>query len=128
MTTEADTLLEEYKTLRAEVIERVKTAFSHLAYFGAVVAFAFKSPEGSLVSPTAVFWLAFSGAAILLYISVINWFWVGRIASHLQVIEEKLEALTGKKTLTWERKAETLSRWVLLPPRKYAKDKVRPLD
>ena len=122
MTSEADILLDEYKTLRAEVIERVKTAFSHLAYFGAVVAFAFKGTEGSLVSQSTVFWLAFSGAAILLYISVINWFWVGRIANHLQVIEGRLESLTGQKTLTWERKAEKMSRWVLLPPRKYPKD------
>ena len=122
MTSEADILLDEYKTLRAEVIERVKTAFSHLAYFGAVVAFAFKGTEGSLVSQSTVFWLAFSGAAILLYISVINWFWVGRIANHLQVIEGRLESLNGQKTLTWERKAEKMSRWVLLPPRKYPKD------
>ena len=122
MTSETDILLEEYKSLRTEVVDRVKTAFSHLAYFGAVIAFAFKVPEGNQISPIAVFWLAFAGAAILLYISVINWFWVGRIASHLQAIEKQLEALTGKKTLTWEQKSEKMSRWVLLPPRKYPKD------
>ena len=119
MMSDVEILMKEYDSLRSEVIERVKTAFSHLAFFGAIVAFAFQSPTGSSVNPKLLFWLAIFGALFVLYISVINWFWVGRIASHLQVLETKINHINGKPMLSWEGKVEKMSRWVLLPPRKY---------
>lgn len=122
MPTDTEILMKEYDSLRSEVIERVKTAFSHLAFFGAVVAFAFQSPSGSSVNPALLFWLALFGALFLLYISFINWCWVGRIASHLQVLETKINCISGKKLLSWEGKVEKMSRWVLLPPKEYPTD------
>lgn len=126
MPTESEVLLKEYDTLRTEVIERVKTAFSHLAFFGAVIAFAFQPSEKGSISPCIAFWLAVCGAIILLYISVINWIWVGRIATHLQILEKKINNATGKSTLTWEAMAKKMSRWVLLPPRKYPSENKAP--
>ena len=122
MDNECEILVKEYESLRTEVIERIKTAFAHLAYFGAVIAFGFKSPEGNGVSQETLQWLAFFGATILLYISIINWFWVGRIADHLQVVENKINTICRKPILTWEQKVKKMSRWVLLPPRCYPRD------
>ena len=123
MLTDTEILMIEYESLRSEVIERVKTAFSHLAFFGAVVAFAFQSSSGSSVSPALLFWLALFGALFLLYISFINWCWVSRIANHLQVLEARINCANGKKLLSWEGKVERMSRWVLLPPKEYPTDR-----
>lgn len=122
MITDLEVLLKEYETLRAEVIERIKTAFSHLAFFGALAAFAFQLPEKAGVDPRITIGLAVFGTLFLLYISVINWIWVGRIASHLQYLECRINAVAGKPLLTWERKSEAISRWVLLPPKPYPRN------
>lgn len=119
MPSEIELLLKEYDSLRIEVIERVKTAFSHLAFFGAVIAFAFQTPDKISINQQTAFWLAVVGSALLLYISIINWCWVSRIASHLQLLECRINKLAGKKILTWEGTVEKISRWVLLPPKKY---------
>lgn len=119
MPSEIELLLKEYDSLRTEVLDRVRTAFSHLAFFGAVVAFAFQTSEKSWLCPWLAFFLAVLGATILLYISYINWCWVERIATHLQILEKKINYLAGKPTLTWESKVEKMSRWALFPPRKY---------
>jgi hypothetical protein len=120
--TDVEILMKEYDSLRSEVIERVKTAFSHLAYLGAVVAFAFQPVPNSAVSPKLLFSFALVGSAILLYISIINWYWVGRIANHLQLLEVKINKAHGKPVLSWEGKVKRMSRWVLLPPREYPSD------
>ena len=120
--TDIEILMKEYESLRGEVVERVKTAFSHLAYFGAVVAFAFQPSASASVSPKILFSLALFGAIFLLYISVINWYWVGRIASHLRSLEVKINTAHGRPVLSWEGKVEKMSRWVLLPPKKYPHD------
>jgi hypothetical protein len=125
MASDTDILLKEYETLRAEVIERLKTAFSHLGYFGAVAVFAF--PASDKVSEpwrTVAFILAMLGAVLLLYISVINWLWVGRIATHLRELEEDINHAAGKSLLSWEHTVKEISRWVLLPPRQYRRAKV----
>jgi len=119
MANELDILLMEYNSLRAEVIERVKTAFSHLAFFGAVVAFAFQLPDNQLVDHCIIIGLSVFGAVLLLYIAIINWTWVSRISSHLQHLERRINASAGKPLLTWEGTSATISRWVLLPPKPY---------
>lgn len=119
MITDLEVLLKEYETLRAEVIERIRTAFSHLAFFGALAAFAFQLPEKAGIDSRLTIGLALFGTLFLLYISVINWVWVGRIASHLQYLESRINAAAGKRLLTWEGKSEAISRWVLLPPEPY---------
>jgi hypothetical protein len=126
--TTIEILLKEYDSLRAEVLERIKIAFSHLGYFGAVVAFAFPATdklceyERILAQGLAVF-----GAFLLAYISVINWFWVSRLASHLKQLEEKInnESISqgGSALLTWEGIVRKISRWVLLPPKQYPPSK-----
>lgn len=124
MTTDLDVLLKEYDSLRAEVGGRINTAFSHLAFFGALAAFALKVPDcstGFYLWATVI--LASLGSLFLLWIAVINWMWVGRIASHLQVLEDKINtAAGGKPLLTWEKKAKEISRSFLLPPKQYIKD------
>src|SRR5437868_15253961 len=109
MPSEIEILLKEYDTLRTEVIERVKIAFSHLAFFGAVIAFAFQASEKAFISPVAVAGFAAAGAAILLYISIIIWCWVGRISSHLQGLDKKISDLTGKPILTWKSQVKNMS-------------------
>jgi hypothetical protein len=119
MATETDILLKEYETLRSEVIERLKTAFAHFGYFGAVVALAFPASEKVATSSHTPAILAGIGAAILVYISIINWLWVSRLASHLRKLEGDINQAIGKPVLSWEGKAQLISRWVLLPPKPY---------
>lgn len=119
MASDLDILLKEYDSLRAEVVERVRTAFSHLAFFGAVAAFAFQLPASSPLNQNLVLGLSAFGTLFLLYISVINWIWVNRIASHLRHLESKINSISKKKLLTWESKSYAISRWVLLPPKPY---------
>lgn len=112
-----EVLLKEYESLRSEVIERIKTAFAHLGYFGAVIAFAFPASDKLQANPNVALWLAIFGSAILAYISIINWLWVDRIADHLRLLEKQILGDNHKPLLTWEGKVALLSRWVLLPPR-----------
>lgn len=115
--------VKEYELLKSEVLERIKIAFSHLGYFGAVVAFAFPAAD-KIVTGQQKFaiYLAAAGALILLYISIINWCWVGRLAKHLQWLEDEVNSRSAgkEKILLWEKIANEISRWVLLPPRPYS--------
>lgn len=111
-------LLKEYDTLRSEVLERIKIAFSHLAYFGAVVAFALPaSKDIPCWQRLVAIALAAIGGVILLYTSFLNWSWVGKLAQHLQGLEVKINELADAgELLTWERHAEEKSRGPHRPP------------
>jgi hypothetical protein len=115
-------MIKEYESLRTEVLDRIKIAFSHLGYFGAVVAFAFPASEDlsgdeRLIARV----LAGAGATILVYISIINWFWVSRLADHLRFLEKEINSHAKANTslLSWEGVVKMITRWVLLPPKKY---------
>jgi hypothetical protein len=66
--------------------------------------------------------LAGFGLVVLLLVSIINWIWVSRIADHLRILERQIASDGGECPLTWEGIAQTISRWVLVPPRKYPFD------
>jgi hypothetical protein len=115
-------MIKEYESLRTEVLDRIKIAFSHMGYFGAVVAFAFPASEHLSVDERLIAQiLAGAGAAILIYISIINWFLVGRLADHLCLLEKEINSHAKANTslLSWEGVVKTITRWVLLPPKKY---------
>ncbi|BDT68216.1 hypothetical protein os1_23980 [Comamonadaceae bacterium OS-1] len=126
--TPLDILLKEYETLRTEVLERIKIAFSHLGYFGAVMAFAFPASEGFFSKhPGTALVLASLGAVLLLWISVLNWSWVGRIASHLQELELKINAQAGAQDLlTWEHIASRITTGPHWFPKRYVPKKYLP--
>ncbi|WP_367850191.1 hypothetical protein [Rhodoferax sp. WC2427] len=98
------TLLQEYANLRDEVKERLKTAFSHVAYAGAIAAFAI--PAADKVSnwspsffPLA---LAFAGLTALCWVAFLNMRWVQHCGEYIRRIEERVNLHYGEKVLGWE--------------------------
>lgn len=112
-------MIKEYESLRKEVVDRITIAFSHLGYFGAVVAFAFPASKNVSGDEGFAQVLAVAGAVILLYISILNWIWVSRLADHLRVLEKEINRHAGTSLLSWEGVVKTITRWVLLPPKKH---------
>jgi hypothetical protein len=120
-----DILMREYETLRAEILERLKLAFQQLGWAGAVIAFAIPlaASDFSSASTAWVSWLkvgfAVFGVLLLVWLSVLNWLWLGNCADQLRRIEEQVGKHTGiPGILTWERRASQLTRWTLLPPKR----------
>jgi hypothetical protein len=110
-------MIKEYESLRKEVLGRIKIAFSHLGYFGAVVAFGFpasKDVSGDEQLLAQV--LVVAGAVILVYISILNWFWISRLADHLRFLEKEINRHAAADTplLSWEGVVKTITR-----PRKF---------
>jgi hypothetical protein len=120
-----DILLREYETLRAEILERLKLAFQQLGWAGALIAFAIPLATFDLSSrlPAVLFWLkvgfAGVGVLVLVWLSVLNWLWAQSCADQLRRIEQEVsEHCGGANLLSWQRRAEQLTRWILLPPRR----------
>jgi hypothetical protein len=110
-------LLKEYDSLRSEISERMKTSFSHLGYIGAIVIFGFPFTKGITCYHMIA---AIFGLAVLLWITVVNWFWLRRCAEQIREIEQRIdEELSTQGLLTWERKANKMSTWVLNLPRSF---------
>ena len=108
-------LLKEYDTLRAEILDRMKIAFSHLGYVGALVAFG--SPFAQDI-PKEYVLLGLLGFSILSWISVINWLWLRNCSAQLREIEERVADYSGEELLTWEQRVQGLTRGVLRFPKK----------
>lgn len=120
--TNVEILLKEYDSLRTEVLERIKIAFSHMGYAGAIVAFAYPIADKTK-DVCLVIGLAIVGFLSLAYFAALNWIWVGRIATHLRSLEERInrELVTEKDEplLAWEKIVSKISCFPLCPPKKY---------
>jgi hypothetical protein len=108
-------LVKAYGALRTEILQRMKIAFSHLGYFGAIVAFVALYDK-----PEATYWWLASGVGLLimLWISWINWRWFLNCAAHLRYIETQLDELSPG-LLIWESRANRLATKVFLAPKPY---------
>ena len=112
-------LLKEHALLRDEIKERLKTAFSHVAYVGAIVAFAL--PASGKISDgysTLALILAAVGAFVLGWIAFLNMRWVQHCGAYVKHIEDRVNLHFGHKVLGWEAYASDVQRklWFLLPP------------
>jgi hypothetical protein len=113
------TLLQEYSNLRDEIKERLKTAFSHVAYAGAIAAFAI--PAADKVSgwspsffPIA---LAYLGLLALAWVAFLNMRWVQHCGEYIRRIEERVNLHYGEKVMGWEGYASEVqaSLWFFIP-------------
>jgi hypothetical protein len=115
-----DLLMQEYADLRDEIKERLKIAFSHVAYAGAVAAFAIPAADkisGWVPGPVPLF-IAGAGLLCLLWVAFLNMRWVQHGGAYLQQIEERINAQFGAEVLGWEAYAsEVQGRMFLLIPK-----------
>lgn len=102
-------LIKEYDTLRDEVRERLKTAFSHVAYAGAIAAFAIpvatKAESGTGITPII---FALFGAAALCWVALLNMRWVQHCGAQIMSIEDRVNSHFGCEVLRWEHYATTV--------------------
>ena len=110
-------ILKEYDTLRDEVKERLKIAFSHVAYVGAIVAFSVPAADkiGNWLVPAKPLWgmaeiglLAVICVIPLVWVAVLNMRWVQHCGVHMQSIENRVNEHFGCKILGWERYSESV--------------------
>jgi hypothetical protein len=116
-----EVLLKEYDTLRAEISMRISTAFSHMAYIGAIVVFAipFSDKANSRVPYAVSGVLAIVAVVLLGLIAAVNWRWIDHCAYRIRSIEDLINQHFGRPILYWQYYAESVKpRFVLLPPRK----------
>lgn len=114
-----DAMLKEHALLREEIKDRLNTAFSHVAYAGAIAAFAI--PASDKVAPWMPPWVplvcALVGLAALCWVAVLNMRWVQHVGAYLQQIEHRVNQRLGEQALGWEHYAETVRArmWCLIP-------------
>lgn len=122
LSTEAlDILMKEYEHLKDEIKERLKVAFSHVAYAGAIAAFAIPAAEKVAGWIPYLLLLVIAGAGLfgLGWVAFLNMRWVQHCGQYLRKIEEKINAHFGTEVLGWEGYSSELqaSMRFYLPPR-----------
>jgi hypothetical protein len=114
-----DILMQEYASLREEIKERLKIAFSHVAYAGAIAAFVL--PAADKLSGWGPRPLTFVCAAVALFglgwVAYLNMRWVQHCGVRIRKIEEKINGRFGMDVLGWEQYASGVqaSRWFRIP-------------
>ncbi len=107
-----DAMLKEHALIRVEIAERLKTAFTHVAYAGAVVAFAI--PAADKVSTSIPKLIPFVAAAMglvgLLWVAALNMRWVLHSGVYLMWIEHRVNQHFGCQVFAWEHYAEQVRR------------------
>ena len=115
-----DVLLKEHALMRDEIKERLKTAFSHLAYAGAVAAFAFPAVEKTKdwVHPLISSSLVLFGFAVLAWVAYLNMRWVQLLGAYVAAIEHRVNEHFGEFVMGWEHYAECARapQWWKVPP------------
>lgn len=113
------TLLQEYANLRDEIKERLKTAFSHVAYAGAIAAFAIPAADKVSNWHPSFFPLALAcvGLLGLIWVAFLNMRWVQHCGEYIRRIEERVNLHYGEKVLGWEGYASEVqaSLWFFIP-------------
>lgn len=118
-TIQSELLLREYDSLRQEILQRLSTAYSHLGYFGTLVAIAAGVGNAKDWNWFTGF-MGLLGLSILLWIFWNNWNWLRRCAEQVREIEGRVNELNeSAKLLTWESKVSLMTRGVFLPPRAF---------
>jgi hypothetical protein len=114
-----DVMLKEHALLRDEIKERLKTAFSHVAYAGAIAAFAI--PAADKVSGWVPKGVPLTAAALgfvgLLWVALLNMRWVQHGGAYLASIEKRVNEHFGEQVLGWEHYADSVraKMWLLIP-------------
>ncbi len=113
-----EVMLKEYDTLRDEIKERLKIGFSHIAYLGAIVAFAIPAADKISTWPSILpMSLAFAGVLLLGTVALLNMRWVQHCGKHIQSIEKRINDHYGCTVLGWETYAGKVqgSHWWMIP-------------
>lgn len=114
-----EVVLKEYDHLTEEVRERLRTAFSHVAYGGAIAAFAV--PAADQLDKWRHGWIVIAAAAIaaiaLFWIAALNMRWVQHCGKYMRDIEARINAHFGLRVVGWEHYASGVqaSFWFLIP-------------
>ncbi len=104
-------LLEEYETLRSEILQRIGHRFAFLSLIGALGAYSFFIAKD--LTGYQIFVLIIS-AIILLG----TWIQLGNLISRCSVriaaIEEQINSIAGEKLLKWEheKRGSKVFRWI----------------
>lgn len=103
-----DVLLKEHAYTRDEIKERLKTAFSHVAYAGAIAAFAFPAADKirDWVHPWISVPVAFVAFSVLAWIAYLNMRWVQHLGAYSAAIERRVNEHFGEFAMGWEHYAE----------------------
>ncbi|WP_018410615.1 hypothetical protein [Methyloversatilis thermotolerans] len=116
-----DVLLKEHAYTRDEIKERLKIAFSHVAYAGAIAAFAFPAADKikDWVNPWLSLPFAFVAFAALAWVAFLNMRWVQHLGVYSAAIERRVNEHFGEFTMGWEHYAECarMPHWWKVPPR-----------
>lgn len=102
-------IMKEHAALREEIRDRLKIAFSHVAYAGAVGAFAIPL---ALKVPGACGWIlallaALLALAALSWVALLNMRWVQHAGAYIRWIEARVAHQFGEQILGWEHYGET---------------------
>ena len=114
-----EVVLKEYDHLKEEVRERLRTAFSHVAYGGAIAAFAV--PAADQLDKWRHGWIVIAAAAIaaiaLFWVAALNMRWVQHCGKYMCDIEARINAHFGLRVVGWEHYASGVqaSLWCLIP-------------
>ena len=99
-----DVMLKEYEKLKDEIKERLKIAFSHVAYVGGIFAFALPAANklsGWVPSYVPII-LACIGVAFLCWVAFLNLRWIQHCSAYLKTIEKRVNMHFGTEVLGWE--------------------------
>lgn len=122
-----EVLLKEYDTLRTEISERLKVAFTHVAYGGAIVAFAVPASNEvpSWVPMLLPLLLALLGVIALCWVAFLNMRWVQHCGVYLKTIEDRVNTHFGHTVLGWENYASNVQArlFMFLPKDPFKTDK-----
>lgn len=93
------TLLKEYDTLRAESLGRINHRWQMLGLIGAIVAFV--STKGDLLLSWEIV-PVYAMILLLLVLWVRSGFHLSALATRIEEIEKKVNAIAGETLLEWE--------------------------
>lgn len=113
-----DIKLKEYDHLKTEIQNRLRTAFSHVAFAGAIIAFAIPGADRAPYQGWALL-LAIVGAVALFAVATLNMYWVQHLGNYLKDFEDDLNKSFSPpiNVLGWETYASSVqaSKWFFLP-------------
>ena len=105
-------LLDEYRTLRQEILDRIRNGFTIQAGAGAVIAFILTSgPSSGLGRITLALGAFFVTGAMMAW----SYLLINNASAHIQGIERRINASTVPELLTWESETSKRRYWAINP-------------
>jgi hypothetical protein len=115
-----EVLLNQYALIKDEVKERLKIAFSHIAYAGGIAVFGANAADKLKYSAYEYVFMPIMliGFFALCWTAALNMRWIQHCGIHLRDIEDRINLHFGDiKILWWEEYSDSIaaSRWFFIP-------------